>query len=132
MPKILKHIDKIAREKQRDVLFVDFRPSGTEEYQDFKPRQELLSWLNEHVISYEECGPMASEFGWESYRGQVYIDLPFDQSNDKYRLLDKHLMTDDDKFKIKGVEFYYVPLDIAMKNAHHDEPGFWEKWAEDF
>jgi hypothetical protein len=25
-----------------------------------------------------------------------------------------------------------VKLSTAMKNAHHDEPGFWERWAENF
>jgi hypothetical protein len=29
-------------------------------------------------------------------------------------------------------KFYVVTLDAAMKNAHDDEPGFWDKWAEDF
>jgi len=24
----------------------------------------------------------------------------------------------------------YLPLDVAMKNAEHDETGFWDKWAE--
>jgi len=31
-----------------------------------------------------------------------------------------------------GVRFYVMPLDYAMENAAHDEPGFWERWAEDF
>ena len=25
-----------------------------------------------------------------------------------------------------------LTLETAMQNAHHDEPGFWGKWAEDF
>jgi len=34
--------------------------------------------------------------------------------------------------KIDGVVFCYLPLEMAMKNAHHDEPGFWDRWAENF
>ena len=131
MPMILKHIDKIAREKQRDVLFVDF-VSPNNEYKNFIPRQELLLWLDEHNIAYEECGPIADEYGWESYRGQIYIDLPFDENNAQYKLLDSHLMTSENKFKIEGVRFYHLRLEQAMQNSHHDEPGFWEKWAEEF
>jgi hypothetical protein len=34
--------------------------------------------------------------------------------------------------KLSGVLFYCLPLELPLKNAHYDEPGFWEKWAEDF
>ena len=30
MPHLIKHIDKIAREKQRDVLFLEFNPKTNE------------------------------------------------------------------------------------------------------
>lgn len=70
--------------------------------------------------------------GWERYRGQIYIDLPFDEDNAKYILLDNYLMTSENSFKIKGVEFYYLSLELAMKNSHYDEEGFWDKWAETF
>ena len=135
MPQILKHIDKIARDKQRDVLFVNFKDPNDEfsfEYENFQHRQDLLQWLDTHKIKYEKCGTIASELGWEAYRGQVYIDLPFDETNEQYVALDKHLMTENNEFKIEGVEFYYLPLEVAMKISHHDEPGFWDKWAEDF
>ena len=29
MPQLIKHIDKISREKQRDVLFLEFNPKPT-------------------------------------------------------------------------------------------------------
>ena len=32
----------------------------------------------------------------------------------------------------REVEFWLLPLNIAMKNAEHDERGFWERWAEKF
>ncbi len=136
MPQIVEHIDKIAREKKRDVLFVTFQNEDNTlnslNYEEFKFRKELLIWLDEHNISFKKCGHIASENGWEAYRGQIYIDLPFDENNEQYNLLDKHLMNEDNTPKIKGVNFYYLTLEIAMKNAHHDEPGFWEKWAEEF
>ena len=33
---------------------------------------------------------------------------------------------------IPEVTFFYCPLDKAMENAAHDEPGFWQRWAENF
>ena len=27
---------------------------------------------------------------------------------------------------------FFIGLAYASKNAHHDEPGFWDRWAEDF
>ena len=36
-------------------------------------------------------------------------------------------ITINNKMIIEGkVLFLYLPLEIAMKNAHHDEPGYWE------
>jgi hypothetical protein len=34
--------------------------------------------------------------------------------------------------RYENIRSYYLPLEVAMKNAYHDEPGFWERWAEDF
>lgn len=134
MPMLLEHIDKIARDLQRDVLFIVFDREifPSYEFESYGARNELLEWLDKNEILYRLCGPIASENGWESYRGQIYIDLPFDENNEKYQLLDKHLTHDDNTPKIPGVLFYYVSLEVAMENAHHDEPGFWDKWAENF
>ncbi len=134
MPQALKYIDKIAREKNRDVIFINFNRDifPSYEYEDYKARNELLQWLDANDISYQECGPMADECGWESYRGQLYIDLPIDEDNEKYRLICEHLDGPNDTFKIKGVESWIFPLEEALKNKHHDEPGFWDEWAENF
>jgi len=143
MPQILKHIDKIAREKKRDVLYIVFNEQKNDndldiekylsyDYKEDKTRQELLKWLDENNIPYEKCGPTASENGWESYRGQLYIDVPMDEKDERYLKLNEHLEDEKGDVKIEGIGYYFLPLKVAMKNAHHDEPGFWEKWAEDF
>ena len=134
MPVILKHIDKIAREKNRDVIFINFNKEVFPSYDHlkYKERNNLLQWLDENNIPYMECGPIADESGWESYRGQLYIDLPIDEKNKKYKLLCEHLDGPNSTFKIEGVESWIFPLEVAMKNKHHDEPGFWDRWAENF
>ena len=134
MPIILKHIDKIAREKKRDVIFINFNQEVFPSYdwKDYDKRNELIKWLDSNKIPYRKCGPIADEGGWEAYRGQMYIDLPIDENNQKYQLLCEHLDGPNETFKISGVESWLFPLEVAMKNAHHDEPRFWDKWAEEF
>ncbi len=62
----------------------------------------------------------------EKYRGQLYIDIPFDQSNLDYQRLERLLENEDGTMKFPQVLFFYLPLERAMINAHHDEPGYWE------
>ena len=134
MPQMLEHIDKIARDKKEDVIFINFNKEifPSYDWEKYDKRQELIQWLDNNKISYFECGPMASENGWESYRGQLCIDLKIDENNAKYKLLCEHLDGPNGTFKITGVESWIFPLKIAMKNSHHDEPGFWDNWAENF
>lgn len=139
MPVLIEHIDAIARQKQRGVLSVDFRPTTDDseeffsyDYEDDERRQALLSWLDQHDIVWCCCAPFASEEGFEAYAGQIYIDLAMDDNDPKYCQLRDHLEYPDGSMRDSHVTFYYLPLETAMQNAHHDEPGFWERWAEDF
>lgn len=66
------------------------------------------------------------------YRGQIYVDVPYDDSLPEYRKLADFLENPDGSARLPNAIFCYLPLEKAMENAHHDEPGFWEKWAENF
>ncbi|WP_028452940.1 hypothetical protein [Chitinilyticum aquatile] len=145
MPAIIKHIDKISREKQRGVLFVIFHkiltPSDTSErkipfedvdWRELPIRAEIIKWLDEQGFAWERCGEFASENVMCSYRGQIYIDIPFDRSNPDYLKIEAYLENPDGSMRYPDATFCYLPLDRAMQNAYHDEPGFWEKWAEKF
>ncbi len=46
MPVALKHIDKIAREENRDVIFINFSKEvfPSYEYREYKERNALLQW----------------------------------------------------------------------------------------
>jgi len=91
MPYLIEHIDAIARQKQRDVLFVEFHPQDTDDdapfsylnydYEHDARRQAFLDWLDEHSIGWNPSAPIADECGFESYLGQVYIDFPTDEDN---------------------------------------------------
>jgi hypothetical protein len=142
MPQLIQHIDQIARQKQRAVLFLLFNDplkKGEDDgswpaidYQHHSARQTILAWFKAHGIAHYPCGHFASESWMMSYRGQIYIDIPFDESNPDYQKVRDYLENADGNMKMPGVKFCYLPLEIAMKNAHHDEPGFWDKWAENF
>lgn len=141
MLQILEHIDKIARDKKRDVLFVTFDQHLNEsdamnyflyDYEQDQVRKEFIIWLDGNNIPYQECGPIVSENGWESYRGQVYIDIPMDEQNLKYQFLNEHFENEDGSMKIESIGYSHLSYKVAMKNAHHDEPGFWDKRAEEF
>jgi len=130
----IKHIDKIAREKQRDVLFVEFYKTvfSTRNYEKYEERTNLIKWLDENKIGYELCAHIANDNVMRAYRGQIYIDLVYDESDEKYILLNEYLENPDGTPKMPGVMFYNLTLEQANKNLHHDEPGFWEEWAENF
>jgi len=143
MPMLIEHIDAIARKKQRGVLFIAFHPDensdddGCDSWLDYnykkdRRRKGVLKWFKDHGIHFQECGHIASESCMLPYLGNIYIDVPFDESDSKYQLVCEYLENPDGTPRDERVRFYYLPLEIAMKNAHHDEPGFWDKWAETF
>lgn len=135
MPQLLKHIDQIAREKNRDVLTVEFhdRASGFKlDYRQNESRKIIIDWLVANDVPHYECGPYASETRMESYRGQIYIDIPYDKNDPLYQKVESFLENPDGTMKFDNVWFRGYSLEECLKNGHHDEPGFWEKWAEDF
>lgn len=145
MPMLIEHIDAIARQKKRDVLYVVFHlpASGTADddelerrsgidWQTLPIRQQLIDWLDARNIGWQPCGPFANVCVMMGYCGQIYIDLPWDESLPDYLALQALLELPDGSMRYPEATFYCCTLDKAMKNAAHDEPGFWERWAEKF
>lgn len=146
MPQLIKFIDALARQKGRDVLLVRFGvvDEATGPFliseDDDKPhcwednplRIDLISWLDARGIEWCPCGGFATENCISTYQGDIYLDVPFDKGDPVYQVLSQYLENPDETPKIPGVTFCYLTLKCAMRNSHHDEPGFWEKWAENF
>ncbi len=95
-------------------------------------RQQIIDWLEVRNIGWKPCGPIASVNVMESYQGQIYVDLPFDESLPAFQALDAFFEFPDGTHRYPDATFYYCPLEVAMENAAHDEPGFWHRWAETF
>lgn len=137
MPQLIEHIDAIARRKQRDVLYLSFfdddadwrRPGN---WRANPTRAQVIDWLDANGVGWCECGEIASETTVRSYGGTLYLDVPFDLADPAYQALAAFLEHPDGTLRLLGMKFWAVSLEAAMRNAHHDEPGFWEAWAERF
>lgn len=149
MPVLIEHIDAIARKKNRDVLFVTFEPESPalqqpegEDYalfnwlnQDWNShaiRKQVMEWLDENGIGWQLCGNFANPNVITPYMGQIYIDVPYDRNLPEYQKLEVFFENSDGSMRLPGVNFNYCPLEMAMKNAEHDEPDFWHRWADGF
>ena len=100
MPQLLQHIDAIAREKNRDVLFVHFEDYEENEQNPDSNRQDVLSWLEQNNIPYEKCMGLEEEGSIDSYWGDIYIDVPFDLENEQYQILSDYLEDEEGVMKI--------------------------------
>ena len=142
MPMLIEHIDAITRKKQRDVLYLTFHPrkmanaglgdNVSHNWGQDSNRKKICKWLTEHNIGWQPCEHVAVENLICSYQGQIYLDVPYDDSDPLYMLVRDYLENSDGTMRFDTVSFWYVPLEKAMENAHHDEPGFWENWAKNF
>lgn len=136
MPQIIDHIDAIARQKQRDVLYVVFRPVSQSQpgsdWEEHPTRNAIIQWLDEKNMPWRPCAGVANVNQLVSYQGQIYIDVPFDSTLPQYAELAAYLENPDGTMRLPGAVLAYLPLEHALQNAEHDEPGFWARWAEDF
>lgn len=134
MPQQITHIDKICREKQRDVLYLTFdrQVFPSPEWCSWQTRKDIIYWLDQNHIGHSPCGEVASEHIFSSYRGQIYIDIPYDENDAEFMKLSNYLEHPDGSCKIEGVIFCCLSVQHAMRNQHHDEPVFWEKLIEEF
>lgn len=115
MPQLLQHIDAIAREKNRDVLFVHFENFEEDDQGDDPIRSIVLAWLEDHDIAYEPCMGLEQEGFVDTYSGDIYIDLPFDETEPTYQKLSEYLEDDDGNMMLDGVLFYVLSLETALE-----------------
>ena len=99
-------------------------------YEDDPERRRVLAWLDAQDIKWQACGDVADEGRMMPYLGEVYVDVPFEEDDPDFRKLQEYLEKPDGTMRHPGVVFMCLTLEAAMKNAHHDQPGFWERWAQ--
>lgn len=54
------------------------------------------------------------------YVGDIYLDIPYDKDLPLYQELESYLQYPDNRMRFDNVMFFYLPLEIPMKNAAHD------------
>ena len=139
----IDHIDAIARRNGGDALFLDFavsphsnsnRPSrrSKSSYNKGSPREEIIEWLIMNGIGWQPCGDFACVDRYVEYRDQIYIDVICDPQNAIYQRVIEYLETPSGVSRFEGVSCKICTLELALSNISHDQPGFWEKWADNF
>lgn len=137
MPRLIEPIDAIARAKKRDVFYIQFHPldyydvmtGGKYDYLADLKRKQVLDWLDENKIPWLECGPMAEQGEWLfcGYVGDIYLDVPYDESDPRYCKLSDYLENSDGSMKDANVRWYCLSLRLAMEYAHHDILRYWNQ-----
>lgn len=137
MPVILDSIDAISRRKGRDVLMLGFAAGsvlaksgqGLNRNQS-RRRRLVMDWLDTQRIPYERCFSYWSDgLICASYQGHLYLDVPPDPADELYQRLLAKLEYPDGSPRLSGVQFWLVPLKVALRNAHHDTAEFGEGLA---
>lgn len=115
MPMLIQHIDAIAREKKRDVLFLHFENYIEDKDLEDNARNVVLAWLDEHGIAYTPCMGIEDESLIDGYLGDVYLELPFDEQDPQYQLVQQHLEDEEGNMKIEDVFFFVLSLEVALE-----------------
>lgn len=128
MPLLIKDIDKISREKSRDVLYVHFDKEVFPETHKEEIPSRFLSFLEDIDVEVYPCMPFYEGF-WIFEGGCIdhyYIDVPYDENHEKYILVRDFLENPDGSMRFDGITFYLLPLEMAMENKHKDDESFYE------
>lgn len=132
----IRHIEAIARQEGRDVVFLEFYANVinqraflvSEHHWEALPiRIQIIEWLDNQKISWDFCALGDPEDEDFNYFGAIYIKVPYDETNSDYQKLKNYFEYPDDSMKIDAVNFCYFSLFEALKNSNHDDPAFWEK-----
>lgn len=124
MPQLLRTIDEIAREKQRDVLFVQFHNFSTgfvADYRSNPSRQDIISWLDKQHIPYVPCGGFDSGCIVEGYDGELYIDVAIDADDANFFKLSAWFAGEAGERRYENAWLFYLPLSVALLNSDEAE-----------
>lgn len=139
MPMLIKPIDHISIDKQRDVLFVkfDYVPDSLSQddhecvlekaspWELMPVRNQLIAFLDSVGIGWCECSGI-SWSGWvEGYDGSIYIDVPYVLTDPSYCKVASFLEHTDGTSCHPDATWYCLLLSDALKNAHYGQAPSW-------
>jgi hypothetical protein len=74
-------------------------------------RTEVIKWFDEHGIAWQMCGHFANENIIECpHLGQIYIDVPYDESDPQYQLVRDYIENPDETLRDENVRWNYLSL----------------------
>ena len=98
-----------------------------------KPRKDASAGAEAMEVGWEKCAEITDlSFILMPYMGAIYFDLPVDEADPRYQAICSFFEHPDGKQRFKSIQLFILPLELAMTYAFTDEPGFWEKEAENF
>ena len=124
---MIESIDAIARRLQRDALMLVFcngravvslrtEPMDLRWQQD-PARIRILAWLDGEGIGWSRCLPFLLDgFREVRYQGHVFIDLPNQREDLRYRRLLAQTEARRDDGSHDGVGLFVMRLSTAMQN----------------
>ncbi|WP_093257739.1 hypothetical protein [Pseudomonas sp. Snoq117.2] len=117
MPRIVRYIDEICRQKKRPVLFLTFNGDLLSEvlYEDHAGRKAIIKWLDSNGIGWEACGSLSNSWSRGSYNGEIYIDIEYDRDDERYNRLERFLERPDGTIAFQDVQFYLLLLEQAVE-----------------
>lgn len=117
MPRLVKYTDQKCIEMDRTILFVQF------EYDMFVDEleeetlyiRETLELFDSNDIGYELIGPFSNSGILGGYFARYYIDVPYETSNVKYKIVEEYLENPDGSMKDSKKLFGYCVVDDCKR-----------------
>jgi hypothetical protein len=123
MPQLIRTIDEIAREKQRDVIFVQFHNFNTGFVSDYRTnasRKTIIKWLKQNNVSYTPCGGFDTGSIVEGYGGELYVDILIDENDSNFFKLVELFSSEGGGRRFDDAWLFYLPLAVALLNADEE------------
>lgn len=100
---LLKTVDEISLDLNADVLYVTILVDGykskigkrfsEEEIFEHNNRNKFMHWLVMKGIGFEECIFRNLHDISKPYQGELYLDVPYDESNHRFKKVAQYLET---------------------------------------
>lgn len=107
---------------------VNTRDSDWESWKSHPARAAIIAWLEMRGIGWNPCAPMEVEYCLPAYRGEIFIDIPYDPKSPRYRELEDFLEDNHGATRFAGASLYFLTLQAAVQNAFEVDPN----WIDDF
>ncbi|QBY55533.1 hypothetical protein [Cupriavidus oxalaticus] len=119
MPQLVEHIDAIARQVGRDVLYLTFFEDSAEvsvraDWEENASRKEVVGCLDANGYAWKKCGEIASD-DWMvmGYRGSIYIDTAYDREDPVYLKLEHFLENPDGTLRLSKMRFWALSIGLG-------------------